>query len=115
MSTEGTGPSPCNAQPNFSPTNVPSPAIFCRCASASSRPRLTKMSFKHPTSPGTQPSPPTPDVGCLKDIFVRRGRELAEAQRQKMAGEGTFVGEKFGCALNGEGSAPSVDVAFARP
>ena len=54
------------------------------------------------------------DVGCLKDIFVRRGRELAEAQRQKMAGEGTFVGEKFGCALNGEGPAPSVDVAFAR-
>ena len=54
------------------------------------------------------------DVGCLKDIFVRRGRELAEAQRQKMAGEGTFVGEKFGCALNGEGPVPSVDMAFAR-
>ena len=54
------------------------------------------------------------DVEYLKDIFVRRGRELAEAQRQKMAGEGTFVGEKFGCALNGEGPAPSVDVAFAR-
>ena len=53
-------------------------------------------------------------VGCLKAIVLRRGRELAEAQRQKMAGEGTFVGEKFGCALNGEGPAPSVDVAFAR-
>ena len=41
-------------------------------------------------------------------------QELAEAQRQKMAGEGTFVGEKFGCALHGEGPAPAVDAAFAR-
>ena len=53
------------------------------------------------------------DRACLEGIFVRRGRELAEAQRQKMAGEGSFVGEKVGCSLTEVG--PSRPVAVALP